>query len=205
MLGKVYGTSISGINLIAGKMGEIHTKQPVLLLIPAFAAEERALLWGREKVVELFGPIVLESDTFRFDRFTDYYAPSMGTELIKRIWAFENPIDPERLAAVKVATNRLESEYALETASPAIARPLNLDPGYLDLGKLILASTKDHSHRIYLQQGIFAELTLIYTKKHWQSLPWTYPDYQSKEYHEFFDQCRDYLFRFLREKRGRGE
>ncbi len=181
-------------------MGEIHAKQSVLLILPAFAAEERALLWGREKAIELFGPIVLESETFRFDRFTNYYAPSMGAELLKRIWAFENPIDPERLASVKVATNRLEEEYARETTFATIARPLNLDPGYVDLGKLVLASTKDHSHRIYLQQGIFAELTLIYTKKQWQPLPWTYPDYQSQEYHRFFDRCREYLYRFLRNR-----
>ena len=174
-------------------MGDIHLKQPVLLILPAFAAEESALLWAKNRASELFGSIALESDTFRFDRFTDYYEPSMGTELPKRIWAFENPIDPQRLAAIKVTTNRLEEEYAQIHVLPGITRPLNLDPGYIDLGKLVLASTKDHAHRIYLQQGIFAELTLIYTKKHWQALPWTYPDYQSKEYHEFFDQCRKYL------------
>ena len=174
-------------------MGEIHTKQPVLLILPAFAAEEATLHWARNKATELFGPIVLESETFRFDRFTNYYERSMGARLFKKIWAFENPIDPERLAAVKIATNHLEEELAEIHASPGVARPLNLDPGYVDLGKLVLASTKDHAHRIYLQQGIFAELTLIYTKKHWQLLPWTYPDYQSKEYHEFFDQCRTVL------------
>ena len=172
-------------------MGEIHVKQPVLLILPAFAAEESALLWAKHQASELFGPIALESETFRFDRFTDYYAPSMGPELLKRIWAFERLIDPERLAAVKVATNRLEEEYTRIAETPG--RPLNLDPGYIDLGKLVLASTKDHAHRIYLQQGIFAELTLIYTKKQWQPLPWTYPDYQSKEYHEFFDRCRKVL------------
>ena len=172
-------------------MGEIHVKQPVLLILPAFAAEESTLLWAKNRVSELFGPIALESDTFSFDRFTDYYAASMGAKLLKRIWAFENLIDPGQLAAIKVATNRLEEEYA--QSDKTTARPLNLDPGYIDLGKLVLASTKDHAHRIYLQQGIFAELTLIYTKKHWQPLPWTYPDYQSKEYHEFFDRCRKYL------------
>ena len=163
------------------------------MILPAFAAAETTLLWAKEQVSELFGPVALESNLFRFDRFTDYYEPSMGAELFKRIWAFENLIDPERLAAIKVVTNRLEEEYAELHASPEIVRPLNLDPGYIDLGKLVLASTKDHAHRIYLQQGIFAELTLIYTKKHWQPLPWTYPDYQSKEYHMFFDQCRKFL------------
>ena len=176
-------------------MGEIHVKQPVLLILPAFAAEESTLLWAKNKASEHFGQIALESETFRFDRFTDYYAPSMGAKLLKRIWAFEKLIDPGELAAIKVATNQFEREFAINV-SPRLegtARPLNLDPGYIDLGKLVLASTKDHAHRIYLQQGIFAELTLIYTKKHWQPLPWTYPDYQSKEYHEFFDQCRKFL------------
>ena len=174
-------------------MGEIHTKQPVLLILPAFAAAEATLLWAKERATELFGTVALESDLFRFDRFTDYYKSSMGGELFKQIWAFEHLIDPERLAAIKVATNHLEEECAELQVSSGIARPLNLDPGYIDLGKLVLASTKDHAHRLYLQRGIFAELTLIYTKKHWQPLPWTYPDYQSKEYHKFFDQCRKIL------------
>ncbi len=66
-------------------------------------------------------------------------------------------------------------------------------------GKLILASTKNHAHRIYLSNGIYAELTLQYRDKRWQKLPWTYPDYCQDEYHEFFKDCRDYLRNRLRQ------
>lgn len=175
-------------------MGEIRAKEPVLLIVPAFAPQEPILDWGKEQLRQRYGSIVLESELFRFDLFTNYYASSMGEVLYKRIFAFAEPISPCTLAEIKVETNKIEEHAHKEFTQPnTVERPLNLDPGYVDLGKLILASTKDHAHRIYLREGIFAELTLIYTKKRWQSLPWTYPDYQSTEYQAFFDRCREYL------------
>ncbi len=177
-------------------MGEIRIKQPVLPIFAAFAAEEESLARGLEMVQAVFGELFAESETFRFDAFTDYYEPSMGAVLYKKLWAFRDLVDAESLAAAKIQSNAWEEAYAEQRRGenrPAAERPLNLDPGYIDLGKLVLASTKDHSHRIYLQKGIFAEVTLIYTKKHWQPLPWTYPDYQSPEYQRFFDKCREYL------------
>ncbi|MFP6659163.1 MAG: DUF4416 family protein, partial [Pirellulales bacterium] len=85
-----------------------------------------------------------------------------------------------------------EQQYAVE-AQTAELRPLNIDPGYLSRGKLVLASTKDHSHRIYLRDGIFAEATLYYKDRQWQSREWTFPDYRRADYHAFFERCRDYL------------
>jgi hypothetical protein len=78
---------------------------------------------------------------------------------------------------------------------PSVARPLNLDPGYLTEAKLVLASTKDHAHRIYLSQGIYAEVTLSFRRGHWRHHDWTYPDYRRDDYHAFFTQCRDYFRR----------
>ena len=185
-------------------MGQIREPKPVLLIIAAFAEREDSLAWGKERAEAEFGPIWRESPTFYFNEFTHYYDQEMGTVLPKRFWAFERPISMDRLAPIKVMTNgweeeraRLLRERAMEDPDfdPAtlVPRPLNLDPGYIDLGKLILASTKDHSHRIYLREGIFAETTLYYSQKRWQSLPWTYPDYQSEGYQRFFSECRDYL------------
>ncbi|MGL6197237.1 MAG: DUF4416 family protein [Thermoguttaceae bacterium] len=177
-------------------MGEIREKMPVLPIIAAFASDEQVLAQGLEYAKNVFGPLKYESEIFRFDKFTSYYASSMGEVLYKRIWAFEKLISPETLAQAKIETNNWEEQYAKidkENGSATVERPLNLDPGYIDLGKLVLASTKDHAHRIYLGSGIFGEVTLIYTKKSWQPLPWTYPDYQTAEYHAFFDKCRDYL------------
>ena len=72
--------------------------------------------------------------------------------------------------------------------------PLNLDPGYISLGKLALASTKDHAHRIYLDRGIYAEVTLHYRRVGgWQPMKWTFPDYRRPDYHAFFDRCREFL------------
>ena len=177
-------------------MGEIRTPQPVLLLIATFAATEEAAELGRKRVEDAFGPIALESDVYRFDDFTSYYAKEMGDALPKRFWVFERLVDPGDLAPIKIQTNRWEEEIGKSLYAQGRAptpRPLNLDPGYIELGKLILASTKDHAHRIYLRDGIFAETTLMYTKEHWQALPWSYADYQDVKNQEFFTKCREYL------------
>jgi hypothetical protein len=116
----------------------------------------------------------------------------MGEKLPKRLWSFETLISPDMLPKIKCLTNEWEAEFKT-LADCSVERPLNIDPGYIDLGKLILASTKDHAHRIYLSEGIFAETTLMYTQKQWKPLPWTYPDYQSAGYQKFLTQCRDYL------------
>ena len=70
---------------------------------------------------------------------------------------------------------------------------MNIDPGYLTQAKLVLASTKDHAHRIYLDRGIFAEVTLFYKDRHWQHRDWTFPDYRRADYHAFFDECRQFF------------
>ncbi len=177
-------------------MGEIRKCKPALLLIAAFGVSEEALALGRERAEQEFGPIAKESATYCFNDFTNYYAKEMGTELSKRFWVFERLVDPGELATIKRTTNAWEEEIGQKlfaSGRAATPRPLNLDPGYIELGKLILASTKDHAHRIYLRDGIFAETTLMYTQKHWQALPWSYIDYQYPRNQEFFTECREYL------------
>jgi hypothetical protein len=175
-------------------MGEIKKIQPVLLIVAVFSSIETAFGWIRERVELQFGEIAVESEKFRFDQFTNYYNPSMGQVLYKQLWGFKNLIDPSSLCKIKLQTNKLETDFCNENKTD-FTRPINLDPGYVDLGKLILASTKDHSHRIYLSDGIFAETTLIYRQKKWEPLPWSYPDYQSEICHNFLSQCRDLLHR----------
>ena len=118
----------------------------------------------------------------------------MGTDLKKTFFGFESLIDPARLVELKETTNQWEADYQ-RLARHAESRPLNLDPGYLTEAKLILASTKDRDHRIYLDHGIYAENTLYFHHGAWRSRPWTYPDYQRADYHQFFGLCRDYLRR----------
>lgn len=175
-------------------MGQIRTSQPVLLLIAAFAPSEKYLDAGKGRAVERFGPVWKESAAFRVEEFTQYYNAQMGPALWKKFWAFEHLIDAGELAEIKILTNHWEEEFSeIYRAESGVERPVNLDPGYIDLGKLVLASTKDHGHRIYLGRGIFAEITLSFSQKRWQSLPWTYADYRRAESQTFFDECRNHL------------
>jgi hypothetical protein len=116
----------------------------------------------------------------------------MGCGLIKRFWAFEPLRDSSELSQWKRQSIGWEAEYAELSRHPE-PRPLNLDPGYLTLAKLVLASTKDHAHRIYLGQGIFAEVTLNFKDGRWQPRDWTFPDYRRADYHEFFLAARQLL------------
>lgn len=172
-------------------MGEIHSPHPVLLIVAVCSRYDQAFDWSIQKLTDEYGRVALLSERFTFDQ-TDYYATSMGTDLQKQFVTFENLIDPAELSQIKIQSNQLEEAYQQTFEHPE-ERPLNLDPGYITESKLILASTKNHAHRIYLNQGIFAEITLFFHKKHWQKHPWTYPDYQQPDFHQFFSECRRYL------------
>lgn len=172
-------------------MGDILSPQPVLAIVAAFSRYDAALDWGLQQCETHWGPAALVSPRFAFTE-TDYYVPTMGPGIHKCFWAFETLFDPGRLTEMKLLSNAWEADYA-RTYRHAEPRPLNLDPGYLTLAKLVLASTKDHVHRIYLSQGIYAETTLFYRRKAWESHEWTFPDYQRDDYQAFFTECRNYL------------
>ncbi|MBN1911939.1 MAG: DUF4416 family protein [Pirellulales bacterium] len=174
-------------------MGQPSEHSPVLLLMAAFSRHDEALDWAADRAVGLWGARALESPRFEFDN-TDYYRQTMGDGLRKVFWTFKRPFDPAELPQVKLITNQWEDEYAAEAGWPE-SRPLNLDPGYLTLSKLVLASTKDFAHRIYLNRGIFAEITLYYRHGRWQDHPFTFADYKREDYQQFFTECRDYLHR----------
>ena len=182
-------------------MGEIAQPSEVLLLLAAFSRHVEALAWAKDKASDAWGPVALASEVFSFAE-TDYYEPTMGSGLSKCFWAFERLVDPATLVERKWQTNAWEAEYANQYGHPE-SRPLNLDPGYLTPAKLVLASTKDHAHRLYLSRGIFAEVTLSYRDRSWQAQPWTFPDYRRVEYQDFFTRCRSYLREREREDRSR--
>ncbi|MHB8970197.1 MAG: DUF4416 family protein [Pirellulaceae bacterium] len=171
-------------------MGEAADHRRVLLFVAAFSRHATALEWARDRLEASWGPLALESDWFHFQE-TAFYESTMGSDLRKVLFAFETLIEPASLVDRKLLTNRWEQEYA-SLHAVAEPRPLNLDPGYLTEAKLILASTKDRDHRIYLDRGIFAENTLYFHAGAWQKRPWTYPDYQRADYHQFLTRCRDY-------------
>jgi hypothetical protein len=172
-------------------MGAIQEPAPVLLIIAASTRHGAALEWARERCLSKLGPIALMSEPFDFTE-TEYYAATMGTDLKKQFFVLERLIDPAALADIKRQSNLWEAEYAA-LGHHLEPRALNLDPGYITPAKLVLASTKDHAHRIYLRDGIFAEVTLSFRSRRWQPHEWTYPDYRRDDYQAFFTQCRERL------------
>ncbi|HUU21743.1 MAG TPA: DUF4416 family protein [Phycisphaerae bacterium] len=179
-------------------MAEIVTPAPVKLIVGMLSA--RADLLGRavERLEGAYGPVDVTGEVMEFG-FTDYYERQMGKGLLRQFVAFGRLIDPGEIGPIKIATNAMEAEFAATDAPPP--RPVNLDPGYVTESKLVLASTKDFSHRIYLGGGIFAEVTLTYSHGRWTGHQWTFPDYASGAYDAFLDAAR----RKLRSQLGRKE
>jgi hypothetical protein len=174
---------------------------PVLLVVAAFSRRAAALEWGRERLEAEYGPVDLVSPPFVFDQ-TSYYAVTMGTDLRKQFFVFRDLIAPDRLASIKRRTNALEQEIASAGAYPE-ARPLNLDPGLLNLGKFMLATTKDQAHRVYIGEGIYAEVTLRFHAGQWELWPWTYADYREPGPRAFLLEARE-RYRALLHRRGEG-
>jgi hypothetical protein len=171
-------------------MAEPRPQKPVLLVVAAFSRHAGALAWGRDRLVEAYGPVGLASPAFDFHH-TEYYQASMGAGLRKQFFAFEVLVAPDRLPEVKLHTNRLEQTLALSGTFPD-ERPLNLDPGVLGLGKFLLATTKDQAHRVYLRDGIFAEVTLRFEAGRFEPWPWTYADYREPHVRDWLGEAREY-------------
>jgi hypothetical protein len=182
--------------LIDHIMSEPRPQKPVLLVVAAFSRHADALAWGRDQLAQCYGPVGLASEPFDFHH-TDYYQPAMGADLRKQFFAFENLVEPGCLPAVKLHTNRLEETLASE-GRYAEARPLNLDPGVLSLGKFLLATTKDQAHRVYLRDGIFAEVTLRFEAGAYEPWPWTYADYREPHVRAWLGEAREYYKQRLR-------
>ena len=173
--------------IIAPVMGAITTPERVKLIVGMLSVSRDVLADATERLQRDFGPIDLTGEVMEFD-FTHYYDEEMGTGLLRQFVAFEKLIGPEEIVAIKRAANDIEGEFA-EGAN----RVVNLDPGYITESKLILASTKDFAHRIYLSEGIYAEVTLAYVHGRWVSHPYTFPDYASGCYDVFLTQAREML------------
>lgn len=172
-------------------MGIPHPHAPTILIAAVFSRYPDALTWVIDRMTSAWGPLMMASPLFDFSE-TAYYERLMGTGLKKQLLAFVGDYDPACLADTKLASNRWENEYA-SLASFAEERPLNIDPGYVTAMKVVLASTKDRRHRIYLREGIYAEECLYYDQHAWQGRPWTYPDYLRSDYHDFLLEVRKRL------------
>ncbi len=169
-------------------MGEIKPPRPMKLIVGMLARKPEWFDAAERLLEDAFGPIDLRSDPVPFD-FTDYYTPEMGPRLLRKFVTHAELVPPDQLAPIKVRTNAMEERLAAELGAE-VKRPVNLDPGLLDGSKLVLASTKNHAHRIYLAQGIYAEITLTYRGGAFIPTPWTYPDYRTEPYLAFFARAR---------------
>jgi len=156
-------------------MSDPQPAEAVKLIVSLFSGESHLLGDAMRALSEKYGKVDFISASAPF-AYTDYYTKEFGSSLIRRLVSFDRLIRPDSLPDVKLWTNSLERRLSIEGR-----RRVNIDPGYIAKAHLLLATGKGYSHRPYLKDGIYADLTLIYRNKAFQSLPWTYPDYASGE------------------------
>ncbi|MDD4894559.1 MAG: DUF4416 family protein [Candidatus Omnitrophica bacterium] len=166
-------------------MGKIRAYHPVKLIIGFIFKDAEALNKAEGALKRRFGRTDYESQVLNFTQ-TDYYESEFGANLKRKFISFTKLIHPKYLPQIKIITNKLEEKLSGENGK----RLINIDPGYLDMAKLVLASTKDYNHRIFLDKGICAEITLSYKGKSFAPWEWTYRDYKTAEYIAIFNHIR---------------
>lgn len=171
---------------------------PVKLISSLFSPQPELIESVIAELAEIFGPTDRVSSQFPFDR-TTYYAREMGWPLYRRFISFEKLIGADQLALIKLETNRVEQQHLREGG-----RRINIDPGYVCPERLILATGKNYVHRVYLSNGIYADLTLVFRKGSFRPLDWTYPDYAAEETIQLFNTIRDTYMQQVREMKRLG-
>ena len=156
-------------------MSEPKLFPPVKVIASMIYSDTTVCKRSREAIAERLGQEDFASQDLPFDR-THYYEKEMGPGLRRIFVSYANPVDRESLIAIKLYAHQVETTFSSEGR-----RRVNIDPGYISLENLVLATFKGYSHRIYLGQGVFAEVTLIFEKGSFRPLQWTYPDYVSVE------------------------
>ena len=175
-------------------MGQVYEFEKEKLIVGVIYNDEEIYERALAMLIEAFGEIDGESERFSFSReFSDYYDEELGGEGRRVIFSFREAVDPSRQAEIKIATNEME-----RILSEDGNRKINLDPGFMSSGRLMLATTKKLGFRIPLEDGIYTELTLFWAKGGWHKLPWTYRDYQSEKVQRFLTETRR---RYMSERR----
>ena len=180
-------------------MWKLKDPEPVKLIVGILAAKHNCLSIAAEALIVEFGKADFISDVWPFAH-TNYYQGETGQNILRRFVSFGRLFDPGSLAEIKHKTNTLEQQLALQLDID-LSRPVNLDPGIIEPSKLVLATTKNYSHRIYIGKKMYAEVTLIFDKGAWRPLPYTYPDYRQKCYFDFFEKVRTRLLEQLKSQR----
>ena len=174
-------------------MGTCHAPMPAKLFVGMLSRDAGLFPICVERLTETYGPTDLQSEILPWE-YSDYYREEMGTDLRRMFFFFERLIDPGNLPRIKLHTMQLEETLSLRSAS-ASRRTVNLDPGYLTEAKVVLATTKDFSHRIYIGECIYAESTLHYSKKSgsYLAVDHTYPDFRTQSCRDLFNTARERL------------
>jgi hypothetical protein len=175
-------------------MGKPKEPQPAKLFMSLIASEPDIFHQGLQDLCSIFGEADTISERFPF-HLTDYYTQEMGKPLFRHFITFERLIPISTLPDIKQTTNQFEEKYSNLNGN----RRINIDPGYICLEHVVLATTKAYTHRPYLRNGIYADLTLIYRNKSFQPLEWAYPDYRQSEVIALFNQFRKKYLEDLRE------
>ena len=176
-------------------MGQVYEFEKEKLIVGVIYNDEEIYEKALAMLKEAFGEVDGESERFSFSKeFSDYYDEELGGEGKRVIFSFRDTVDPSRQAEIKIATNEME-----RVLSEDGKRRINLDPGFINPGRLMLATTKKTGFRIPLEKGIYTELTLFWAKGEWHKFPWSYRDYQSERVQKFLTETRK---RYLNERKA---
>lgn len=169
-------------------MGIPKEPEKALLFIGSLYSNKDYYYKSLKSLEKIFGEIVMEGPEINWD-FSEYYKKELGSPIFRRFLFFKTLIEQDAIADIKIKTNELEQIFSQNNK-----RNINLDPGYLTLSKIVLASTKDYSHRIYLGKGIYGEVTLIYNSKEKTFQPHinTYRDFRDERYIRLFLIARNF-------------
>lgn len=152
-----------------------------VILFTGIIFNDRKILDEVKKILEKeFSGIDIESDIMDFN-FTSYYFSEMGSPLFRQFVSFRTPVNPEQLPEIKKFSNSIERRFSIDGK-----RKINLDPGYISDANVIIATTKNHYHRVPLSDGIYAHIEYVFKEKKIQYLQWTYPDFKTEKYKNFF-------------------
>ena len=157
---------------------------PVKLFIGVLYSDAALLEKALQILQNKYDEIDYRSPSFPFNK-TDYYVPEMGLPIVRIFISFQPLISPKEIAQIKIETNKIE-----KTLSIGRKRKVNLDPGYMDYDKVVLASAKYNGQKIYLDHGMWADLTLHYERKAFHPYPWSFPDFKSGLYNDVFMEIR---------------
>jgi len=173
-------------------MGRITPPERVMLFAGFLFNDTSILEKSLELLTKLYGDILFKSQQINWN-YSEYYNNELGKNILRQFVFFKNLIDPANIVDIKIQTNKFEEMFLDNNR-----RRINIDPGYMSLAKIVLATTKNYSHRIYLGRGIYAEVTLIYKNNTFIPFFYTYKDYRGKEYIDIFLKARNELKNILK-------